>query len=49
VIRVYTKEPSSKNPSDKPLVIKSGTSVLDVAKKLHSEMYRGWRRCHLHI
>jgi ribosome-interacting GTPase 1 len=43
VIRVYTKEPSSKNPSDKPLVIKSGTSVLDVAKKLHSEMYRGFK------
>lgn len=43
VIRVYTKEPSSKNPSERPLVVKNGTSVLDVAKKLHSEMYKGFK------
>ncbi|MBS7654525.1 MAG: GTPase [Candidatus Bathyarchaeia archaeon] len=43
VIRVYTKEPSSKNPSEKPLVVKSGASVLEVAKKLHSEMYKGFK------
>ncbi len=43
VIRVYTKEPSAKKPSEKPLVVKNGASVLDVAKKLHSEMYKGFK------
>lgn len=43
VIRIYTKEPSSKEPSDKPLVVKSGTSIIEIAKKLHSEMYRNFK------
>jgi ribosome-interacting GTPase 1 len=43
VIRIYTKEPSSKEPSEKPLVLKKGASVIDVAKKLHSEMYRNFK------
>ncbi|MEM3173755.1 MAG: GTPase [Candidatus Bathyarchaeia archaeon] len=43
IIRVYTKEPSSKEPSGKPLVVKEGTEVIDVAKRLHSEMYKGFK------
>ncbi|MEM1581920.1 MAG: TGS domain-containing protein, partial [Candidatus Bathyarchaeia archaeon] len=43
IIRVYTKEPSSREPSKKPLVMKKGTSVIEVAKKLHSEMYKGFK------
>ncbi|MBS7607216.1 50S ribosome-binding GTPase [Candidatus Bathyarchaeota archaeon] len=43
IIRVYTKEPSSKEPSDKPLVVKEGTTVIEVAKKLHSEIYKGFK------
>jgi len=43
VVRVYTKEPSSKEPSEKPVVVKSGTSVIEVAKKLHTEMYRNFK------
>ncbi|MEM2341256.1 MAG: GTPase [Candidatus Bathyarchaeia archaeon] len=43
VVRVYTKEPSSKEPSKKPLVVKEGTSVIEVAKKLHSEMYKNFK------
>ncbi len=43
IIRIYTKEPSSKEPSKKPLVVKEGTSVIEIAKKLHSEMYRGFK------
>jgi len=43
IVRVYTKEPSSKEPSKKPLVIKNGTSVIEVAKKLHSEMYKNFK------
>lgn len=43
IIRIYTKEPSSKKPSKKPLVVKEGTSVIEIAKKLHSEMYKGFK------
>jgi len=43
IIRIYTKEPSSKEPSGKPLVLKQGASVIDVAKKLHSEMYKNFK------
>lgn len=43
IVRVYTKEPSSKEPSLKPLVVREGTSVIEVAKRLHSEMYKGFK------
>ncbi|MEM0372045.1 MAG: TGS domain-containing protein [Ignisphaera sp.] len=38
LIRIYTKPPLGK-PSDKPLVVKKGTTVLDVAKIIHKELY----------
>ena len=37
VIRVYTKEPGSK-PSEEPLVLKRGSTVIDAARKLHNEL-----------
>ncbi|MEM1587001.1 MAG: GTPase [Candidatus Bathyarchaeia archaeon] len=43
IVRVYTKEPSSKEPSKKPLVVRSGTSVIEVARKLHTEMYKNFK------
>jgi len=39
VIRVYTKEPNEKEPSQKPFILKSGTTVLDLAKQVHSHFY----------
>jgi len=38
LIRIYTKPPLGK-PSEKPLVVKKGTTVLDVAKIIHKELY----------
>jgi len=43
VIRVYTKEPSDKKPSPKPMVVKKGTTVICIAKELHSSLYRKFR------
>lgn len=43
IIRIYTKELFSKNPSEKPLVVKSGTCVIEVAKRIHSEMFRNFK------
>ncbi|TRM82705.1 hypothetical protein DJ531_08770, partial [Sulfolobus sp. A20-N-F6] len=37
IIRVYTKEPGE-DPTDDPLIMKRGSTVLDVAKKLHSSL-----------
>ncbi|MEM1645393.1 MAG: TGS domain-containing protein [Ignisphaera sp.] len=38
LVRVYTKPPTGK-PSDKPLVVKRGATVLDVAKIIHKDLY----------
>jgi len=43
IIRIYTKEPSYKEPSRKPLIVKHGTTVIDIAKKLHSELYKNFK------
>jgi len=43
IVRIYTKEPSSKEPSKKPLIVKEGASVIEVAKKLHTEMYKNFK------
>ncbi|AHC51293.1 TGS domain-containing protein [Sulfolobus acidocaldarius SUSAZ] len=41
VIRVYTKEPKDK-PSMEPLIVKRGTTVVEVARKLHNELAEGF-------
>jgi len=42
LIRVYTKPPNGE-VSKKPLVIKRGTTVLEIAKMLHEDIYRGFQ------
>ncbi|RLG84788.1 MAG: GTP-binding protein, partial [Thermoprotei archaeon] len=39
LVRVYTKPPNGK-PSDKPLVVRRGATVIEVAKAIHSRLYR---------
>lgn len=39
MIRVYTKEPNKRSPSDRPFTIKRGSTVLDLAKRIHSDFY----------
>ena len=41
IIRVYTKEPNNK-PSNKPLILRRGSTVLDVAKAIHKRLYEGF-------
>lgn len=37
IIRVYTKQPNSE-PSKTPLVLRRGSTILDVARKIHSDL-----------
>ncbi|MCS7124283.1 MAG: 50S ribosome-binding GTPase [Candidatus Bathyarchaeota archaeon] len=37
LIRVYTKEPSERNPSPKPFVLRKGSTVHDLARNIHSD------------
>ncbi len=39
IIRIYTKQPNTDEPSRKPLVVRKGITVLEVAKIIHSAFY----------
>ena len=39
IIRVYTKQPNSE-PSKTPLVLRRGATILDVARKIHSDLVK---------
>jgi len=40
IIRVYSKEPSRKEHSPKPFILKRGATILNVAKQIHSDFYK---------
>ena len=40
IIRVYTKEPHERFPSEKPFTIRKGSTILDLAKQIHSDFYK---------
>lgn len=37
IIRVYSKEPSEKEPSPNPFILKRGATISDLAKQIHSD------------
>ena len=43
LIRVYTKSPRSRDPDPRPIILEEGATVLDLAKNLHSRLYKGFR------
>jgi len=42
IIRVYTKEPSVKEFSKKPFILKKGATIYDLAKNIHSDLSRNF-------
>lgn len=40
IIRIYTKEPNKRSPSKKPFTTKVDSTILDLAKKIHSDFYK---------
>ncbi|MFP3237716.1 MAG: TGS domain-containing protein [Caldivirga sp.] len=43
LIRVYTKEPWSSKPTDKPFIMKRGSTVGDLAQRIHSDLFRNFK------
>ena len=39
IIRIYTKEPNKKDASSRPFTIKKGSTVFDLAKRIHTDFY----------
>jgi ribosome-interacting GTPase 1 len=42
IMRIYTKEPHNKQPSNKPFIIRSGSTIFDMAKTIHSDFYKNF-------
>ena len=43
IIRVYTKEPNEKEASKEPVILKEGATIGDLAKEIHSELYKNFK------
>jgi len=42
IIRIYTKEPSKKDPSSRPFTLKRGATLQDLAKSIHGEFIKNF-------
>ncbi len=42
IIRIYTKEPSKREPSSRPFTLKRGATVQDLAKSIHGEFIKNF-------
>jgi len=42
IIRIYTKEPSQRDPSPKPFTLQRGATVQDLAKSIHGEFIKNF-------
>ena len=43
LIRVYTKPRYAEKPTPKPLIIPKGTPVIEIAKRIHSSLYKNFK------
>lgn len=43
IIRIYTKEPGHKEPSPNPVIVKTGTTIIDITKRLHSALFKKFK------
>jgi len=42
IMRIYTKEPGGER-ANKPIIVPVGTKVLDIAKMVHSHLYKNFK------
>jgi len=43
IVRVYTKEPNAPIPSPEPFIVKRGTTIGDLSRLIHSEIFRQFK------
>jgi len=43
LIRIYTKDPSSKDVKKTPLIVKRGITIGEVARIIHSQLYKNFK------
>jgi hypothetical protein len=43
IVRIYTKEPNEPRPSEHPFVVRSGTTVRELARSIHSDLADKYR------
>ena len=43
MVRVYTKEPNQSRPSDRPIVVRAGTTVRELALSIHTDLAAKYR------
>jgi len=43
IVRIYTKEPSQREPSKDAIVLKKGATVAELAKQIHSDLFRNFK------
>ena len=43
LMRIYTRKPGRKEIAEKPVVVKKGATVLDIAKLIHSQLYKNFK------
>lgn len=43
IIRVYTKEPNENTHSTEPFVLRTGSTVAELAERIHTELYENFR------
>jgi len=42
-VRVYTKQPNESKPSDLPIVVRAGTTVIELALSIHTDLADRYR------
>lgn len=43
IVRIYTKEPSQKEPSEGAIVLRIGATIAELARQIHSDLFRNFK------
>jgi len=43
IVRIYTKEPSQREPSKDAIVLRKGATVAELARQIHSDLFRNFK------
>jgi len=43
IVRIYTKEPSQEEPSEGAIVLRTGATIAELARQIHSDLFRNFK------